>query len=142
VQVGDLPTIEADPNQIHQLFQNLIGNALKYHDQKRPVVQVFSKNIFNKACQIFFKDNGIGFDMANAERIFAPFQRLHGKSSGYDGTGIGLAICRKIVDRHGGTIRAESTPGEGSTFIVTLPLTQSDKPHPAISEAASSNHTR
>ena len=74
-------------------------------------------------CQIFVKDNGIGFDQQFAELISKPFQRLHGRSE-YDGTGMGLAICRKIVERHGGNIRAESEPGKGSTFIIRLPVRQ------------------
>jgi PAS domain S-box-containing protein len=136
VQIGELPIIEADPNQIHQLFQNLIGNALKYHDEKRPVVQVYSRNLNNGTFEVHFKDNGIGFDMEHVERIFAPFLRLHGKSSNYAGTGMGLAICKKIVERHGGSITAESKPGEGSTFIVTLPLKQADKCTPATTSVS------
>ena len=73
-------------------------------------------------CQLIVEDNGIGFDEKYLDRIFAPFQRLHGRSA-YEGTGIGLAVCRKIAERHGGRITAQSTPGQGATFIVTLPLT-------------------
>lgn len=124
VYVENLPTIEADPSQMHQLFQNLIGNALKYHKERKPVVRVYSK-LFKEAgsARIYIEDNGIGFDLKHLERIFAPFQRLHGRGE-YEGTGIGLAICKKIAERHGGSITAETKPGEGSTFIVTLPVSR------------------
>jgi signal transduction histidine kinase len=125
VRVGDLPEIEADRTQMRQLFQNLIGNALKFHQEdKPPVVEVSGEiNSDGKCCHIWVRDNGIGFDPAYDERIFALFQRLHGRHQ-YEGSGIGLAVCRKIVDRHGGTIKAESQPGEGATFTITLPLKQ------------------
>lgn len=121
VEIGELPTIEADPTQMHQLLQNLIGNALKYHkDNISPTVQVLAQ-IKGGECQISVKDNGIGFDIQYLDRIFKPFQRLHNREE-YEGSGMGLAICRRIVERHGGKITAASTPGEGSTFIVTLPI--------------------
>lgn len=124
VRVEKLPTIEADPTQMRQLFQNLIGNALKFHKVgKKPIVKVRSLQTANPVCQIVVEDNGIGFDGKCGERIFAPFQRLCGRSE-YEGTGIGLAICKKIVERHGGSITAKSTPGTGSTFILTLPVSQ------------------
>jgi signal transduction histidine kinase len=122
VELETLPTIEADPNQMRQLFQNLIGNGLKFHGKEKPVVHIDSLVRSDGICQVQVKDNGIGFDAGSAEKIFAPFQRLHGRSSPYKGTGMGLAICKKIVERHGGTISAASKPGEGSTFAVTLPL--------------------
>ena len=122
VNIGDLPVISADPTQMRQLFQNLIGNALKFHKPgEKPVVQVRSISNTGSGCQIVVEDNGIGFEEQYIERIFAPFQRLHGKSSQYEGTGMGLAICKKIVERHGGSITARSEPGKGSTFIITLP---------------------
>jgi signal transduction histidine kinase len=126
VQVGNLPEIEADPTQMRQLFQNLIGNALKFHREGTPpVVEVMGEiNSAGKSCHIWVQDNGIGFDPAYGEQIFALFQRLHGRQQ-YEGSGIGLAVCRKIVDRHGGTIKTESQPGEGARFIITLPLRQS-----------------
>jgi light-regulated signal transduction histidine kinase (bacteriophytochrome) len=122
VQVGQLPVISADPIQMRQLFQNLIGNALKFHKPgEKPMVQIRSMSNAGSGCQIIVEDNGIGFDEQYLGRIFAPFQRLRGRSE-YEGTGMGLAICKKIVERHGWSITAKSTSGEGSTFIVTLPL--------------------
>lgn len=129
VEWHDLPTIEADSTQIHQLFQNLIGNALKFHKKdETPVVKVLAQIIEstaakskNASCRIIVEDNGIGFDEKYLDRIFTIFQRLHGRHE-YEGTGIGLAICRKIVDRHGGNITAQAEMGVGSKFIVTLPL--------------------
>jgi light-regulated signal transduction histidine kinase (bacteriophytochrome) len=127
VEVGDLPLIEADPTQMSQLFQNLIGNALKYgRPGVPPVVKVHGRALPDRGAspvqwwEIRFADNGIGFDEKYLDRIFLPFQRLHGRGE-YEGTGMGLAICRKIVERHGGAITARSTPGSGSAFIVTLP---------------------
>ena len=125
VHVGNLPVISADPTQMRQLFQNLIGNALKFHKpDEKPKVQVHSVSNTDSGYQIIVEDNGIGFEEQYLEKIFAPFQRLHGKSSQYEGTGMGLAICKKIVERHGGSIRANSEPGKGSTFIVRLPVKQ------------------
>ena len=122
VRVGELPVIEADPTQMRQLFQNLIGNGLKFHKEgERPLIQVRGTTDGNGMLEIAFEDNGIGFEEKNLERIFAPFQRLHGRSSQYEGAGMGLAICRKIVERHGGSITARSEPGKGSTFMVSLP---------------------
>jgi signal transduction histidine kinase len=127
VRVPDFPTIQADPTQMRQLFQNLIGNGLKFHKEGvRPVVEVASTVVDDRTVRIIVKDNGIGFDERFLDKIFAPFQRLHGRSSQYKGTGMGLAICKKIVERHGGSITAGSTPGEGSTFIITLPMSSDD----------------
>ncbi len=126
VDVENLPRIEADPTQMRQLLQNLVANALKFHRQDQPpVVKVYAGNAHhNGVCQIFVEDNGIGFDEKYLNRIFHVFQRLHGRSE-YEGSGVGLATCRKIVVRHGGRITARSTPGQGATFIVTLPVRQS-----------------
>ena len=131
VEIEELATIDADPVQMVQLFQNLIGNALKFHGKERPAVKVYGlpceadRKRGGPGCiQIFVEDNGIGFDEKYLDRIFTPFQRLHGRGV-YEGTGIGLAICRKIVDRHGGTITAKQLPGKGTTFIVSLPVKQS-----------------
>lgn len=122
VTVSELPFIEANETQMRQLFQNLIGNSLKYHGPEKPVVKVYSQGCANGSCTIVVEDNGIGFDEQYLEKIFLPFHRLHGRNSGYEGTGIGLAICRKIVERHNGRISAKSTPGQGSTFVITLPV--------------------
>ncbi len=127
VELGNLPTVDADPLQMRQLMQNLIGNALKYHrPEVPPVVQVSSKPVVGQSrdvCQILVEDNGIGFEEVYVDRIFTIFQRLHGRTE-YEGTGVGLAVCRKIAERHGGTITARSTPGKGSSFMVTLPVRQ------------------
>jgi signal transduction histidine kinase len=124
--VGDLPRIEADATQMRQLLQNLIGNALKFHKvDATPVVKIRSR-IFRgddhrQLCELSVEDNGIGFEEKYADRIFGIFQRLHSRTE-YAGTGMGLAICKKIVERHGGSIGVKSSPGQGSTFIVTLPV--------------------
>ncbi len=126
VEVEILPCIEADPHQMRQLFQNLIGNALKFHREgEKPVVRIATQpSNDGRTFEIRVEDNGIGFDDRSSERIFAPFHRLHGRSSGFEGTGMGLAICKKIVERHGGSITAKSAPGLGSTFIINLPAKQ------------------
>jgi light-regulated signal transduction histidine kinase (bacteriophytochrome) len=123
VQVSDLPTIEAIPSQMRQLFQNLIGNALKFRGDKQPLVKIYSKPAEPGYCSISVEDNGIGFDEQFLEKMFRPFQRLHARSQ-YEGTGMGLAICKRIVERHRGSISARGTPGEGATFFVTLPVNQ------------------
>jgi PAS domain S-box-containing protein len=121
VTLGELPTIDADPSQMRQLLQNLVSNALKFHKpDSPPLVKVYG-NASHDTAQLIVSDNGIGFDERYADRIFTMFERLHGRGT-FEGTGIGLAICRKIAQRHGGDIRARSTPGEGATFIVTLPV--------------------
>ena len=136
VEVGKLPTLQADPLQIRQLLQNLIGNALKFRrEEEPPVVKVHGRFVkgrlerragespADEQCRIVVEDNGIGFPEKYAERIFGVFQRLHPRDV-YQGTGVGLAICRKIVERHGGTITARSTPHRGSSFEVVLPVVQ------------------
>jgi light-regulated signal transduction histidine kinase (bacteriophytochrome) len=125
VEVGALPTIDADGTQMRQLIQNLIANALKFRDPKfAPVVRMEAEvNGGANICKLLVRDNGIGFEEKYLDRIFNVFQRLHTRGT-YEGTGIGLAVCRKIAERHGGTITARSSPGEGSTFVVTLPLRQ------------------
>ncbi|HZH74425.1 MAG TPA: ATP-binding protein [Archangium sp.] len=125
VSVGELPVLDADPMQMRQLLQNLLSNALKFRrDGVAPAISLrCTVEPESRQCELRVEDNGIGFDEKYRERIFNVFQRLHGRSQ-YEGTGIGLAICRKIVERHGGNIQARSSPGQGSTFIVQLPLKQ------------------
>jgi light-regulated signal transduction histidine kinase (bacteriophytochrome) len=125
VEAGALPAVEADPVQMRQLFQNLIGNALKFHASGRPpVVRVSARRRpEDGGCEIAFEDNGIGIERSHFDRIFGVFQRLH-TGEAYEGNGIGLAICKKIAERHGGSIFLESTPGAGSKFIVRLPFRQ------------------
>jgi PAS domain S-box-containing protein len=133
VHINNLPTIQADPLQMRQLFQNLIGNALKFHAEgKAPVITITGQRIDGQQqdhgysvlpvenWQITVQDNGIGLDEKYTDRIFGVFQRLHGRGE-YEGSGIGLAICKKIVQRHGGSIVVKSSPGAGAAFIVTLP---------------------
>jgi PAS domain S-box-containing protein len=122
IQIGNLPSLEADPHLIHLLFQNLLSNALKYRNANKSVIKISSMEE-EGSLQITVKDNGIGFEEKYADLIFKPFKRLH-KRNEYEGTGMGLAICRKIVERHGGTITARSTPGKGATFIIDLPVKQ------------------
>jgi len=123
VHIESMPTIEADESQMLRLFQNLIGNALKFRSNGIPNVKVYGKLVGRGLCEILIEDNGIGFDPKFAELIFKPFQRLHNRNE-YEGTGMGLAICRKIIERHGGSISAASEPGKGSTFIIRLPVKQ------------------
>ncbi len=138
VQTGDLPAIEADAMQMRQLLQNLIGNALKFRKKDvDPAVRISA--VIEAAAEpanagpavtITIEDNGIGFDQQFKEQIFTIFQRLHSRAE-YEGTGIGLATCRKIVERHQGTIDAIGRPGQGSTFVITIPITQSNKGYSA-----------
>lgn len=135
VEVGELPIIDGDPVQMRQLLQNLISNALKFHRNDEPPLvsvrgqllknteQLTESSLATEFCQLIIQDNGIGFEMKYLDRIFNVFQRLHGRSE-YEGTGMGLAICRKIAERHNGSITATSTLGQGATFIVTLPIKQ------------------
>lgn len=135
VEMEDLPIIDADPNQMYQLFQNLVQNALKFRGDSDPRIRIchavesewesdrLAGPVPCGMCRILIQDNGIGFDEQHVERIFGLFQRLHGRGE-YEGTGMGLAICKRIVERHGGTITARSIPGEGTTFILTLPRKQ------------------
>ncbi|MBW4672954.1 MAG: PAS domain-containing protein [Desmonostoc geniculatum HA4340-LM1] len=129
IEIQELPTIKADPLQMRQLLQNLIGNALKFHrPQVPPAIKIYGNILNSQAnnthddshiCQIVVEDNGIGFEEKYLDRIFNVFQRLHSNIE-YEGTGIGLAICRKITERHHGRITAQSKPGQGSKFFVTL----------------------
>jgi len=132
VELSHLPTIQADPLQMRQLLQNLIANALKFHRvDVPPVVKVHGRFVHGRThrkgspaeerCRIVVEDNGIGFEQRHGERIFGVFQRLHPRDV-FEGMGIGLAVCRKIVERHGGTIAALGEPGQGSVFEILLPV--------------------
>jgi len=128
VEVADLPVIEADPMQMHQLLLNLVSNALKFQPPgAQPLVKIrsrlFSSLFGEQFCELSVQDNGIGFDEKYMDKIFAVFQRLHGRNE-YEGTGVGLAVCRRITDRHRGTVSAKSQLGQGATFIVALPVHQ------------------
>jgi light-regulated signal transduction histidine kinase (bacteriophytochrome) len=126
VSVCDLPCLEADRPQMQRLFQNLIANAIKFAKpdvEARIEITVETERVDGAApmCRLQVRDNGIGFDNRHAEQVFKIFHRLHGRSE-YEGTGIGLATCRKIVERHSGTIAASSEPGVGTTITVRLPI--------------------
>jgi signal transduction histidine kinase len=154
IQLEPLPALEADPVQMRHMLLNLVGNALKFRREGvTPHVRISAERISGNDAgeggainggainggaldggpegasagpdrvRITVEDNGIGFDERYLERIFQPFQRLHGRSE-YDGSGIGLALCRKIAERHGGSLTARSTPGRGSTFYVSVPVHQ------------------
>ncbi|MCU7549060.1 response regulator [Chitinophagaceae bacterium LB-8] len=134
LEVKELPTVWGIPSQIRQLFQNIISNSLKFSKPDcAPEITIYSEKIPASKLirdvtaplniyyhRIYFKDNGIGFDPKYAKEIFVVFKRLHSYHE-FEGTGIGLSICKKIVDRHNGFIEADSKPGEGTTFIITLP---------------------
>jgi light-regulated signal transduction histidine kinase (bacteriophytochrome) len=135
VQYENLPTVKANPIQMHQLMQNLISNSLKFHKHNEaPFIKVYARNevIVNKnhslstPCnyyQIYVEDNGIGIEEKYKDIIFQIFKRLHSRSQ-YNGSGIGLAICQKIIEQHNGYITVDSIPGKGTTFIVTLPVNE------------------
>ncbi|MBI4388786.1 MAG: PAS domain S-box protein [Nitrospinae bacterium] len=124
VNFKNLPSLDADPSQMRQLFQNLIANALKFRKKDTPpAVMLTSRRLANGMWEIVVEDNGIGFDAKQSGRIFRPFERLHGRSE-FEGTGMGLAICQRIVCRHNGAIAAQSAPREGAKFIIHLPEKQ------------------
>lgn len=123
IEIVPLGSIEADAIQISQLFQNLIENALKFHKPSSvPHIKIHSAQNDDNLCVITVEDEGIGFNMEYLSKIFIPFQRLHGRNE-YAGTGMGLAICKKIVERHGGQLTARSEPGKGTSFVISLPVT-------------------
>jgi PAS domain S-box-containing protein len=121
IDIGPLPAIDADPLQMRQLLQNLTANALKFRREDVPPVVEIRAEVQDGRCRLSVADNGIGFEPKYADRIFTMFERLHARTK-YEGTGIGLAICRKIAERHGGSIAAHGRPGEGAEFVVTLPV--------------------
>lgn len=138
--VGDLPTVKADPTQMRQLLQNLIGNAVKFRGAARPEVRISAERYryagpdvapdrTEPGWRFAVEDNGIGIAPEHAERIFQIFQRLHTRDE-YEGTGIGLAMCKKIVERHGGRIWLDSEPGRGTTFYFWLPDRPPEEPAP------------
>jgi len=140
IKRGDLPVLEAVPTQMRQIFQNLISNALKFSKKEvTPVITISSERIHKKAidsppsptgkyCRITVTDNGIGFDEKYLDRIFVIFQRLNNRTT-YEGTGIGLAIAKKIVDKHNGLITATSKENVGTSFIIVLPIDQHNNHH-------------
>jgi light-regulated signal transduction histidine kinase (bacteriophytochrome) len=124
LEISEFPKsapVFADETQMRQLFQNILSNSLKFHKPGVSPILKISSMVRDGFLQIEIRDNGIGFEMKYLDRIFTIFQRLHGRTE-YEGTGVGLAICRKIVERHGGSITAESELGRGSLFIIKLPL--------------------
>ena len=119
-----MPEVKADETQLVQLFQNLISNSLKFREKKKLRIHISAEK--NSRDWIFsVRDNGIGIDSQHAERIFQIFQRLHGRKE-FPGTGIGLAVCKRIVERHKGRIWVDSHPGKGATFYFTIPARRQD----------------
>lgn len=122
IEAGNLPVVHGDAIQLRQLFQNLISNALKFvKEGQTPRVRISAREPHGNLVDISVEDNGIGFDEKYMDRIFMPFQRLHGQEA-YEGIGMGLTICHRIIQRHGGQLSAKSSLGKGSTFIITLPV--------------------
>jgi signal transduction histidine kinase len=126
VEIGEVPTVHADSGQLRQLFRNLLENAVKYRRPGAPleigITGQVAERESGRFCEIRVSDNGQGFAESDAEKIFDLFEQLPGRKSAGTGSGVGLAICRRIVEHHGGTIRAEGRPGAGATFIIELPL--------------------
>ena len=110
VEIGDLPNVEANETQMRQLFMNLIGNALKYRSEKKPSIRIYSRPLTDNMQEVCVEDNGIGFDEIHLDKIFKPFQRLHGRISPYQGTGMGLAICRKLLNIMVGPSQQRASP--------------------------------
>ncbi len=122
----DFPVVRGNPIRILRVFQNVVGNSLKYRSKEVPPQIAISTQIVNGLCEIMVKDNGIGMKQEYGRKIFEPFKRLHVKSE-YSGTGMGLAICRKIIEGEGGDIWVKSQLGEGSEFYFTLPLFEGEE---------------
>ncbi|MGE5805606.1 MAG: sensor histidine kinase, partial [Ignavibacteria bacterium] len=120
LEIGNMPVVKGDRTQLRQLFQNLIQNAIKFRCEKNPEIKIRSE-IRDKYWLFSIKDNGIGIDPKFHERIFTIFQRLHSREK-YQGTGVGLAICKKIIERHGGQIFVESELNKGAVFYFTIPM--------------------
>jgi len=125
IENGPLPVVRGDATLLASVVQNLVSNAIKFRDGHAPVITITAEQLDGFA-EIAVADNGIGIDDVHLESIFGAFKRLHGRAE-YQGTGIGLAVVKKIVERHGGGIWAESRPGEGSTFTFTLPMAAGDE---------------
>ena len=121
IEIGDLPAVMGDRSQLEQLLQNLVANALKFRDDGRARVWVRAEGTTGGMAQIAVADGGIGIAPEQRERVFEMFGRLHDRET-YEGTGIGLAICRKIVERHGGRIWIDEREGGGTVFRFTLPV--------------------
>ena len=124
IEISELPTVRADPGQFERLFENLISNAVKFRGPEPPKVRVFAERE-GPEWRFSVIDNGIGIEPRQAERVFDVFQRLHARSE-YTGTGIGLSICKRIVERHGGRIWVEQAEGGGSAFRFTIPASWQD----------------
>lgn len=140
ISVQPIPVLEVVPALMRQLFQNLISNALKFsRPGVKPQVRIWAEPEGENNCRISIEDNGIGFDEKYKDKIFTLFQRLHAREA-YEGTGIGLTIAKKIVEKHNGTIAVQSQPNEGTTFMITLPLRQADKRLPARHSAVYKSH--
>ncbi len=121
VNISELPEVMGVKSRLYQLFLNLITNSIKFKKEDQPpIINISSRKNGNNDWEIYVEDNGIGFDEQFVDRIFSPFQQLHGKSE-YEGSGLGLSICKKIAQQHNGTLSAKSQPGKGSMFIITLP---------------------
>ena len=129
IKLGDMTSIEGQYQQLVQLFNQLVQNALKYHTNTGvPSISIQARSIAAEHCmEITVQDNGVGFKKEYADLVFQPLQRLHGGAK-FSGTGVGLAIVKKIVDRHHGTIQVDSEPDRGSTFTIRLPLKQNAVP--------------
>ena len=127
VEVSELPAVQGDPSRLRQVFQNLVANAIKFTDAAEPRVEIAGERLADGTARFSVRDNGIGFADGQAELIFRPFQRLH-SADRFEGTGIGLAVCQKVVEQHGGRIWAEGAPGEGATFSFVLPAVAVEEP--------------
>ncbi len=125
IETDPLPVVPGITFQLRQLLDNLIGNALKYHHPEKTPHIIIRSATDNGQQHIIIQDNGIGFEPQNCEKIFGMFERLHGRES-YPGTGIGLALCQRIVQNHQGTISATGQVGEGATFTITLPAAEAE----------------